>query len=336
MKKHLFKVMSIAALVSTSLFVSSEALAERTLRLSLQVSTKHPVGANIVYFKQQVEKASNGQLKVEVYDSAQLYKGSEIPQAVGSGAVDMGLVLIDEYAGTIPAVGIFSVAFMFPSYEVLGKAADPGSPIRKEIDELIRKTGTRVMWWQDYGPVQLLSKGAPVVEPSQMKGKKVRVLGKPSGDFIKALGGVPVKIGGSEQFLAYQRGTVDVGMTGTTAIQSRKLYEVMDAVTITNHAQTEFLIVINDKLWNTLSAQEKQWMGQAAMAAEQKMRAETKDKNLASEKFIAQKTPMKVINLTPDQVKAWQKAAAPAINEYIKEAGPAGQRLVDEVRKLYN
>lgn len=335
MKKNLFKALSLATLVSAGLFASTEALAERTLRLSLQVSTKHPVGANIMYFKEQVEKASNGELKVEVYDSAQLYKGSEIPQAVGSGAVDMGLVLIDEYAGTIPAVGIFSVAFMFPNYDVLSKAADPNSPIRKEIDELIRKTGTRVMWWQDYGPVQLLSKGDPVTEPSQMKGKKVRVLGKPSGDFIKALGGVPVKIGGSEQFLAYQRGTVDIGMTGTTAIQSRKLFEVMDAVTITNHAQTEFLIVINDKLWDSLSAKEKQWMSEGALAAEQKMRAETKDKNLASEKFIAEKTPMKVINLTPDQVKAWQKAAAPAIDEYIKSAGPVGQRLVDEVRKLY-
>lgn len=335
MKKNLFKALSLATLVSAGLFASSEALAERTLRLSLQVSTKHPVGANIMYFKEQVEKASNGELKVEVYDSAQLYKGSEIPQAVGSGAVDMGLVLIDEYAGTIPAVGIFSVAFMFPNYDVLSKAADPGSPIRKEIDELIRKTGTRVMWWQDYGPVQLLSKGDPVTEPSQMKGKKVRVLGKPSGDFIKALGGVPVKIGGSEQFLAYQRGTVDIGMTGTTAIQSRKLYEVMDAVTITNHAQTEFLIVINDKLWDSFSAKEKQWMSEGARAAEQKMRAETKDKNLAAEKFIAEKTPMKVINLTPTQVQAWQKAAAPAIDEYIKSAGPVGQRLVDEVRKLY-
>jgi len=336
MKKHLIKALSVAALVSTGLFATTDVLAERTLRLSLQISAKHPVGANIVYFKEQVEKASNGEIKVEIYDSAQLYKGSEIPQAVGSGAIDMGLVLISEYAGTIPAVGLFSVAFMFPSYEVLGKAADPSSPVRQEIDELIRQTGTRVMWWQDYGPVQLLSKGQAVTEPAQMKDKKVRVLGKPSGDFIKALGGVPVKIGGSEQFLAYQRGTVDIGMTGTTAIESRKIYEVMNAVTITNHAQTEFLIVMNDKLWDSMSDQEKQWMGQAALAAEMKMRAETKEKNLASEKFIADKTDMQVVNLTPAQVEQWQKAAAPAIDEYIKEAGPAGQRLVDEVRKLYD
>lgn len=335
MKRHFLKTLSIAAMVSAGFLFSTDALADRTLRLSLQVSAKHPVGANIVFFKDEVEKASGGKLKLELYDSAQLYRGNEIPQAVGSGAIDMGLVLIDEYAGTIPAVGLFSVAFLFPSYEVLGKAADPSSPVRQEIDELIRKTGTRVMWWQDYGPVQLLSKGEPVIEPAQMKGKKVRVLGKPSGDFINALGGIPVKIGGSEQFIAYQRGTVDIGMTGTTAIESRKLFEVMNSVTITNHAQTEFLVVINDKIWDSLSDQEKKWMGDAALAAEMKMRAETKKDNLDSEQFIKDKTSMQVINLTPEQVKSWQDAAKPAIDAYIKDAGPAGQRLVDEVRKFY-
>ena len=335
MKRQFLKTLSVAAMVSAGFLFSTDALADRTLRLSLQVNTKHPVGANIVFFKQQVEKASDGKLKIELYDSAQLYKGNEIPQAVGSGAVDMGLVLIDEYAGTIPAVGLFSVAFLFPSYEVLGKAADPSSPVRQEIDELIRKTGTRVMWWQDYGPIQLLSKGDPISEPAQMKGKKVRVLGKPSGDFINALGGIPVKIGGSEQFIAYQRGTVDIGMTGTTAIESRKLFEVMNSVTITNHAQTEFLVVMNDKLFDSLSAQEKKWMGDAALAAEMKMRAETKKDNLDSEQFIKDKTSMKVINLTPAQIKSWQQAAKPAIDAYIKDAGPAGQRLVDEVRKFY-
>lgn len=335
MKRQFLKTLSVAAMVSAGFLFSTDALADRTLRLSLQVSAKHPIGANIVFFKEQVEKASDGKLKIEIYDSAQLYKGNEIPQAVGSGAIDMGLVLIDEYAGTIPAVGLFSVAFLFPSYEVLGKAADPASPVRQEIDELIRKTGTRVMWWQDYGPIQLLSKGDPISEPAQMKGKKVRVLGKPSGDFINALGGIPVKIGGSEQFIAYQRGTVDIGMTGTTAIESRKLFEVMNSVTITNHAQTEFLVVMNDKLFDTMSAQEKKWVSDAALAAELKMRAETKKDNLDSEQFIKDKTSMKVINLTPAQVKSWQEAAKPAIDAYIKDAGPAGQRLVDEVRKFY-
>ena len=310
------------------------AQAERTLRLTLQVPSNHPVGQNILFFKDTVEEASGGEIKIEVFDSAQLYKGSEVPQAVASGAIDMGLVLIDEYAGTIPATGLFSVAFMFPDYEALARAANPDSPVRQKIDELIRQTGTRVMWWQDYGPVQLLSKDAPLVDPSDMEGKKVRVLGKPSGDFIEAVGGVPVKIGGSEQFLAYQRGTVDVGMTGTTAIESRKLFEVMDWVTITNHAQTEFLIVMNDATWDSMSDEEKGWMRDASLAAEEKMRAETKETNLASEKFIAENTEMQVQTLTPEQIAAWQSAAAPAVEAYIEAAGDEGRELVDAVRGM--
>ncbi len=335
MKARFAKSLCLTAVASLLLSASLSAQAARTLKVSLQVNTKHPVGANIVLFKNEVEKISNGEIKVELYDSAQLYKGSEVPQAVSAGAVDMGLVLIDEYAGTIPATGLFSVAFMFPDYEVLAKAASPDSPVRKEIDEMIRKTGTRVLWWQDYGPVQLLSKGDPMIMPSDMKGKKVRVLGKPSGDFISAVGGIPVKIGGSEQFIAYQRGTVDVGMTGTTAIESRKLFEVMDSVTITNHAQTEFLVVINDKLWDSMSDQEKKWVSTAARTAEDEIRADTKTNNLKSEQFIAEKTPMKVIHLEPAQIEAWQKAAAPAVDVYIKESGDVGKKLVDEVKKLY-
>lgn len=326
---------SIIALTAALLLaVAPQARAERTLRVTIQVSTKHPVGANVVYFKDELQKISNGAMKIEIYDSAQLYKGSEVPQAVSSGSIDMGVVLIDEFAGTIPATGLFSVAFMFPTYEALAKAAAPDSKVRQDIDAMILKTGARVLWYQDYGPVQLLSKSGPMVSPADMKGKKVRVLGKPSGDFIEAVGGIPVKIGGSEQFMAYQRGTVDVGMTGTTAIESRKLYEVMNFVTITNHAQTEFLVVINDKLWASLSDQEKGWMTKAATEAENKLRGETKAENEAAEKFIADKTKMKVLTLTPAQIAVWQKAAGPAVAAYVKAAGSEGQTLVDEVRAL--
>lgn len=330
-----FKTICTSLFAAGVLSASLAANAERTLKVTAQLNTKHPLVQNIQLFKDEVEKISNNEIKVEIYDSAQLYKGSEVPQAVSSGAVDMGLVLIDEYAGTLPATGVFAVSFMFPSYEVLAKAADLDSPVRQEIDEQIRTTGTKVVWWQDYGPVQLLSKGDPVVNPEDMKGKKVRVLGKPSGDFIEALGGIPVKIGGSEQFIAYQRGTVDIGMTGTTALQSRKLYEVMDSITITNHAQTEFLIVMNDKLWQSMNEQEQEWITTAAQTAENTLRAATKENNLASEKFVEEETDMNMVRLSPEQVQAWQEAAAPAVEAFIKDTGEVGQRLVDEIKKLY-
>jgi len=328
-------VLPAALAMSAIVTAATPAWAERTLRLSLQVATNHPVGQNILYFKERVEEVSGGEITIEVYDSAQLYKGSEIPQAVGSGAIDLGLVLIDEFAGTIPAVGLFSVAFMFPDYDVLARAAGPDSEIRQTIDAMITETGARPLWWQDYGPVQLLSNDGPMLTPDTMEDKKVRVLGKASGDFIEAVGGIPVKIGGSEQFMAYQRGTVDVGMTGTTAIKSRKLHEVMDHVTITNHAQTEFLIVVSNATWDDLSDEERAWMTTAARDAEAKMRAETKQKNLDAEAFIREETDMEVHHLTPEQLAAWREAAAPAVDAYIAAAGDEGRELVEKVRSLY-
>lgn len=330
------RLLASLTLVTTALaMTTTPALAERTLRLSSQLPENHPIGENINYFKDKVEELSDGEVSVQVYPSAQLYKGSEIPQAVSSGSIDMGLVLIDEYSGTLPATGLFSVAFLFPDYDVLAKAAGPDSPVRQQLDEMIRSTGTRVLWWQDYGPVQLLAKEAPLVEPEDMRDKKVRVLGKPSGDFIDALDGIPVKISGSEQFMAYQRGTVDVGMTGTTAIKSRKLHEVMDHVTITNHAQVEFLIVINDELWDSLSEQERAWMSEAALAAEQKMREETKSKNLDAQAYIEEETDMQVMELTEEQLQAWQEASEPAVEAYIETAGDQGRELVEAVRAMY-
>lgn len=333
MKRLLTPFTAATSLAITLSIAASPALAERTLRLSSQLPENHPLGQNLNFFKDKVEEISDGEIQVQIYPSAQLYKGSEIPQAVSSGAIDMGMVLIDEYSGTLPATGLFSVAFLFPSYELLAEVAGPDSPVRQELDEAIRSTGTRVMWWQDYGPIQLLSNDQPLVNPEDMRGKKVRVLGKPSGDFIKALEGNPVKISGSEQFMAYQRGTVDVGMSGTTATESRKLHEVMDYITITNHAQVEFLTVINDTLWDELSDQEKAWMSEAALAAEIKMREESRAKNLEAQQYLADETDMQVVELTEEQVKAWQKAAEPAVQAYIDAAGDTGQALIDKVRQ---
>jgi C4-dicarboxylate-binding protein DctP len=65
------------------------------------------------------------------------------------------------------------------------------------------------------------------------------------------------------------------------------------------------------------------------------MRQETKDKNIAAEKFLAAETKMTITHLTPEEVAAWQKAAAPAIDSYVKSSGDAGADLVKAVQALY-
>ena len=102
------------------------------------------------------------------------------------------------------------------SEDKIRKAVAKGSPVRGPIDEAIKSTGSTVLWWQAYGGAIMLSKGGSISNPTDMKGKKVRVFGKTLGQFVEASGGAPTLIYGSEQYLVYQRGTVDVGMTGVS------------------------------------------------------------------------------------------------------------------------
>lgn len=323
------------ALVSTALcLIATQAAAERTLRMTVQVGANHPVGVNTYYFAEELNRVSGGEMSVQVFDSAQLFKGQEVPQAIASGSIDLGIVLADEYAGTIPAAGIFSVAFLFPDYATLTKAADREGDFRKTFDDMLLGAGSKVLWWQDYGPVQMLSKGAPVSSPSDMQGKMVRAMGKPTGDLIEAAGGSAVVVGGSEQFVAYQRGVVDIGMSGTTAVKSRALYEVMDHVTMTNHGLAEFLAVINPALWDSMSDQERGWMTEAATNAEEQMRAATEAENVDAAKWLADGGHATVVELTPEQVTAWREATRPAVERFRKEAGEPGEKLLTALEAI--
>ncbi|MCG8512360.1 MAG: TRAP transporter substrate-binding protein DctP [Rhodospirillales bacterium] len=312
--------------------LAQPAQAAKTLRTTLQLPITHHLGKNLTAFKEEVERETNGEIKVEIYPSAQLYKDKEVPQAVSSGAVEMGVASITRFAGTIPAVDIFYVPFSFPTWDLVTKATAPGSTVRGPIDAEILKTGARVLWWQAYGGAILLSKGDPIVTPADMKDKKVRVFGKTLGEFVKSVGGAPALISGSEQFLAYQRGTVDAGMTGVTAVEKRKLFQVMDYLTVTNHADIEFVVLINDKVWQGLTDAQRAVLEKAARRVEKELREKMGQLEAAAFEAVGDK--IEVIKLSPDQLREWQDSTAGVIETYIQNAGPLGKQLVEAAKKL--
>ena len=162
--------------------------------------------------------------------------------------------------------------FLFDSEKKIRKATKSGSKIRQVLDPAISKTGAVPLYYQAYGSAVMLSNGTPMNTPAAFKNKKIRVFGKTLGAFVSSLGAKPALISGSEQYLAYQRGTVDAGMTGVSGVKSRKLYQVMDTLTVTNHGDIEFIVVANSKWFNSLSSNHKNIIMSSAMMAEKDVR----------------------------------------------------------------
>lgn len=310
--------------------MATGAAAAEKMRISLQLPLTSHLGENLVLFEKEVEARTGGAIDVEIYDSAQLYRDKEVPAAVGSGAIEAGVASLTRYVGDAPVVDVFYMPFLFNSEAKVRAAVAEGSTVRTVIEEEVAKTGGQILFWQAYGGAVMLSNGGPIKTPADLEGKKVRVFGKTLGDFVSAAGGAPTLISGSEQYLAYQRGTVDVGMTGVSGVKSRKLWEVMDTITVTNHADIEFVVVVNTEWWNALSPEIQGHIRDAAHVAQENVR--DRMSQIEADAYAAAKeNGMTVVELSDADLAAWKAVVQPVFDSYLAAAGDAGKKILDAV-----
>lgn len=148
------------------------------------------------------------------------------------------------------------------------------------------------------------------------------------GEFVDAAGGAPTLISGSEQYLAYQRGTVDVGMTGVSGVKSRKLWKVMDTITVTNHADIEFVVVVNTDWWEGLDEETRGHIEAAASVAQEDVR--DRMVQIEADAYAAAvENGMTVVELTEDELQARRDVSQPVYDGYREAAGELGARLLD-------
>ena len=333
--KRLFGAAACAVALAVALPATAPTAeaAETTLRITLQLPLKSHLGQNLLLFKEEVESASDGEIEVQIFDSAQLYKDSEVPQAVGAGAIEMGVASLTRFVGEIPAVDIFYMPFVFNSEPLVRAATAKDSPVRGPLDEAILDTGSRVLWWQAYGGAVMLSQDEPLRTPADIEDQKVRVFGRTLGSFVEAVGGVPTLISGSEQYLAYQRGTVDVGMTGVSGVRSRSLWEVMDWITVTNHADIEFVVLVNEEFWQELPEAHRAIIETAAANADAAVRDRITE--IENEAYAAAKeNGMKIHELSSAEVEAWRAGSQPVIDQYLAETGDLGRQVYEAALEL--
>jgi len=300
-------------------------------KYTTQLPQKNFQVQNILAFSKCVAEKSD--IKIDVYDSAQLYRDKEVPSAVSSGAVEFGMSTTERWAGTIPAMGIFSVPFALGGRDTVLKLLKPGADFRNLLEEAIIKTGVRPIYWMEYGTVVFLSKkDRPIRVPADLKNMKVRTFGKTYGDFVNSLGGAATIMSGSEQFVAYQRGIVDAGMTGVASFQSRKLDEVMNVITFTQHGHIYFPSVINEKVWRGLSDDQKSALKSCGDEAQASLHSQV-EATEAEAIAYAKTKGADVIELSADDLEKWRVAGQTTVKEFASHSGELGQKLLELVEK---
>jgi C4-dicarboxylate-binding protein DctP len=306
-----------------------------TLRFTLQVAASNPqLGLPVVHFQEEVERETKKSVLVEIYDKQRLFIDDEVVGAVQSGAVEMGMAGINQIARRLPGAEIVEQPFLFNFEALTRAAASPERELRQLLDKAVLETiGVRVLWWQTGGSHILFGKGFDVTDPERMKNKKVRVYSESMASLIRQCGGVPQILSITKVYDAFKDGTIDLAMTGVLSAETRDLWKVSDTLTRTDIASMEWIVIMNEKSWQALTAGQKAIVETAAKRAERDVREKSAKLEEKSWEWARTKG-MKVYDLTPDQVAEWRACSADVLENYMKSGGELVEKLIRAYGKL--
>jgi C4-dicarboxylate-binding protein DctP len=132
---------------------------------------------------------------------------------------------------------------------------------------------------------------------------------------------------------SFADGRLDLAMMTVAAIRSRELWKVTTAITRTDHVAFEFLVVIAEKTWQSLSDGHRSILAHAGRKVEGEVR-ERASAIEASALELARSKGMKIYDLSPSEVTEWRACSAGLLIDYMERGGELSQALMRAYGKL--
>jgi tripartite ATP-independent transporter DctP family solute receptor len=214
----------------------------------------HPFHIRLAEAAAAIAKASNGEVKIDIFPNTQLGGDNDMMDQVRSGALDFCSPPGQVISTILPVISVTVLGFLFPGYDHIWPALDGkvGDLIRQQLPSKGLVAMDKV--W-DYGFKQLETSTRPVHTPDDLVGMKVRVPTSPVGiSLFKALGASPVTIQINDTYTALQTHLVDGLENQLPNFLASKFYEVQKYGCLTNHSWDGPWICASAITWNGLPA----------------------------------------------------------------------------------
>ena len=284
-------------------------------------------------FAADIEKRSNGALKAAVYPGSSLMK--TIPQfsALRKGALDFSLYPLSYAGGEVPETNIGLMPALVPSYEVgsAWKTGEVGKLLTKLLDD---KGIVVVSWiWQAGG---VASRAAPLVQPDDAKGMKVRGGSREMDMMLKQAGASVISLPSNEIYAAMQTGAMDAAMTSSTSFISFKLEEIAKNLTSGRNKAYWFMLeplLMSKEIFAKMpKAQQDIVMASGAEQEKFALDAAKADDKIAAD--IYAKAGAKIFDLDEATVRKWQAIARDTAWKDYGEKNETSAALLKAAQKL--
>jgi TRAP-type transport system periplasmic protein len=324
MTKAYFARSAAIAVACVTFAASSQA---QTRHFKFGYDQPHTTGYGIVgdTFNAKLKEVSKGAMEIDQYPGAQLGQEPQMLQLVKSGDLDF-MISSSANASTVsPEAGVMSMHFLFRSEDHLIKSiASPelSKAVRAMIEETVK--GSHVLAVTTLGLRHMYGK-VEVTKIDDIKGKKVRVQATPTEDtMFPAYGAQTVHMPFGSVYTSLQTGVMDFAENGINVFLANKHYEVAPVLSLTEHEANNSLIWISDKLWSSLTDEQKGWV----QAAADEVAKTEPAKALQLEHDSATKLKSLGVKVVDKVDKSgFIKVAQPLLEKMSKDLGPNASKI---------
>jgi len=315
MKKNLFTCTLILAFFSILMVAPASSSAKNvTLKYANFFPPTHIQSKLAESWIKEVEKRTEGRVKIEYYPGGSLLKPKQMYDGVVDGISDIGFSVLAYTPGRFPVTGAIDLPFGYTSGVVATKVANDlyNTMKPKEFDD------TKLMYLHAHGPGFIHTRDKLITKLEDLKGLRIRSTGM-SAELVKALGATPVAMSMSDAYQSLQKGVVDGSTYPLEANKGWKMGEVTKyAVCVYPVAYTTtFFITMNKDKWAALDKKDqaaieainKEWSVKHGQAWD--------SSDLAGFRFFMEQGNQ-ANGLAPKEVERWEKAVAPVIDKYTK------------------
>ena len=266
-------------------------------------------------FCRDLEKRTNGKVKVDYFAGQSLLKAPAMYDGVVDGVADIGYAHVYYTAGRFLVMETCGLPLAYASgwvaSQVFNDFYQEFKP--KEMDAV------KVLFLNAAPNSAIATKNKPIRKLEDLKGLKIRAPGMP-GQIMKALGATPAPTPMMEVYDAISKGVIDGETSNFETLAAFKFAEVVKYTTSIwqiNHPYP-FYLVMNKNSYAKLPADVKPIFDQLVGEYRERFIIMWNAIDFLGKGF-GMKKGVKFIELPESEIKRWQAAVAPVIEDHVKK-----------------
>jgi tripartite ATP-independent transporter DctP family solute receptor len=240
--------------------------AQTVLNLGFVGGPAAPEAIGMGQFAEEVARRTEGRYQVQLQGGGALGGDRDVVEGVQFGTIDMTVVSTSVVANFAPDFAVFDVPFLFRDFDHAQAVFD--GPVGQEILGTLPDAGFVGLAAGGIGFRQLTNNVRPVTSAADVEGLKIRTQQNELHlQAWQALGSLPTPMAVTEVYSALQQGVVDGQENPVGAIINNRFGEVQKYMSITNHAFTPVVLLINPGVFDGLSEADQAIFREAAVSA---------------------------------------------------------------------